>query len=184
MKTVYLAREQQPDGSHRLVEISAEKWHAIIKEQAGLPMEQKRHFIEDIIYDENGMDCLTIETSLEEWRRWDNNRKKKGREAEHRRKYLHLSLDYVIDTETGATLMTHSTLGAVSEDEAYRECLFEDMRKALADWKPWALRMLQFYMESDVKHANKEMMEEFHVKLSTVCKYKKQFEAFMKEYLS
>ena len=41
MKTVYLAREQQPDGSHRLVEISAEKWHAIIKEQAGLPMEQK-----------------------------------------------------------------------------------------------------------------------------------------------
>ena len=154
MKTVYLAREQQPDGSHRLVEISAEKWHAIIKEQAGLPMEQKRHFIEDIIYDENGME------------------------------YLHLSLDYVIDTETGATLMTHSTLGAVSEDEAYRECLFEDMRKALADWKPWALRMLQFYMESDVKHANKEMMKEFHVKLSTVCKYKKQFEAFMKEYLS
>ena len=54
MKTVYLAREQQPDGSHRLVEISAEKWHAIIKEQAGLPMEQKHHFIEDIIYDENG----------------------------------------------------------------------------------------------------------------------------------
>lgn len=184
MKTVYLAREQQPDGTYRLVEISAEKWHAIIKEQEGLPMEQKRHFIEDIIFDYHGEDRMKIEVSLDEWRRWDNKRRKQGREAEHRRKYLHLSLDYVIDAETGATMMSHSTLCAVSEDEAYRECLREDLLKALAAWKPWALQMLQFYMETDITHANEQMMAVFQVKERTVRKYKSQFEAFMREYLS
>lgn len=184
MKTVYLVREQQLDGTYRLVEISAKKWHAIIKEQEGLPMEQKRHFIDDIIFDYHGEDRMKIEVSLDEWRRWDNKRRKQGREAEHRRKYLHLSLDYVIDAETGATMMSHSTLCAVSEEEAYCECLREDLLKALAAWKPWALRMLQFYMEGDVKHANRKMMEEFHIKQATVSKYKKQFEVFMREYLS
>ena len=184
MKTGYLAREKQPDGSFRLVQITPEDWHAIIKEQEGLPMEQKRHFIEDKIFDHSGEDCLKIEVSLDEWRRWDNNRKKKSREAEHRRKYLHLSLDYVIDAETGATMMTHSTLCAISEDEAYRDCLREDLLKALSEWKPWALRMLQFYMEGDAKHSIKKMMEVFQVKEPTIYKYKKQFEAFMKEYLS
>ena len=44
--------------------------------------------------------------------------------------------------------------------------------------------MLQFYMEGDAKHAIQEMMEVFQVKEPTIYKYKKQFEAFMKEYLS
>ena len=74
MKTVYLAREQQPDGTYRLVQISAEKWHAIIKDQEGLPMEKKRHFIDDKIFDDLGEDCIKIEVSLDEWRRWDNKR--------------------------------------------------------------------------------------------------------------
>ena len=184
MKTRYLAREQQPDGTYRLVEISSEKWHAIIKDQEGLPMEQKRHFIDDKIFDHLGEDCIKIEVSLDEWRRWDNKRKKKNREAEQRNRYLHLSLDYVRDAETGATMMTHSTLCSISEDEAYREFQFEEMKKALAEWRPWALRMLQFYMEGDITHANKEMMEVFNVKQATVSKYKKQFEAFMRDYLT
>jgi len=184
MKTVYLAREQQPDGTYRLVQISAEKWHAIIKDQEGLPMEQKRHFIEDKIFDDLGEDCIKIEVPLDEWRRWDNKRKKMGRDAEQRKKYLHLSLDYVIDAETGATMLTHSTLCSISEDEAYRECLFEDMKKALAEWKPWALTMLQFYLDGKEKHAIEEMMEAFQIKRSSVFTYKKQFEAFLREYLT
>ena len=184
MKTVYLVREQQPDGTYRLVQISAEKWHAIIKDQEGLPMEQKRHFIDDKIFDDLGEDCIKIEVSLDEWRRWDNKRKKMGREAEYRKKYLHLSLDYVIDAETGATMMTHSTLCSISEDEAYQECLFEDMKKALAEWKPWALTMLQFYLDGKDKHAIEEMMEAFQIKRSSVFTYKKQFEAFLREYLT
>ena len=39
-------------------------------------------------------------------------------------------------------------------------------------------------MECDVTHANKEMMKEFRVKQATVSKYKKQFEAFVKDYLT
>lgn len=183
MKTTYLLRESLPDGTSHLVETTSENWHAIIKEQSGLPMDEKRHFIHDIICDQNGKDCLIIETTLKEWRRWDNLRKKKNRENEIRSKYLHLSLDYVIDAETGATLMTHSSLAALSEEEAYRNCMREDLRKALAAWKPWGPRMLDFYLNGDATHANEEMMAEFHVKERTVCKYKQQFERFMREYL-
>ena len=184
MKTRYLVREQQPDGTYQLVEISSEKWHAIVKDQEGLPMEQQRFFIEDVIYDENGRDCIKIETTLEEWRKWDNNRKKKGREFDHQRKFIHLSLDYVIDTETGATMMTHSIEGCVSEEQAFKECYFEELQRALAAWRPWAVRMLRFYMEGDAKHANKEMMAEFHVTERMVRYYKAEFETFMKDYFS
>ena len=102
MKTIYLLRETLPDGSHHLVQTTPQKWHAIINEQKNLPIEQRRHFIHDTIVENDDVDCIIIETTLDEWRKWDNNRKKQSRDREYKKKYIHLSLDFVIDAENGA----------------------------------------------------------------------------------
>ena len=63
MKTTYLLREEQPDGSVCMVETTSEVWHAIVKEDAAGPRTERRFFIYDIIPDEGGLDCMVIETT-------------------------------------------------------------------------------------------------------------------------
>ena len=184
MKTIYLLRETLPDGSHHLVQTTPQKWHAIINEQKNLPIEQRRHFIHDTIVENDDVDCIIIETTLDEWRKWDNNRKKQSRDREYKKKYIHLSLDYVIDAENGTTMLGCSSCDELSEDEVYKMCVFNELRQVLAHWHPWAPRMLDYYMEGEVTHTNQEMMREFEVGERMICKYKKKFEEFLREYMA
>lgn len=67
MKTTYLLREVQQDGSICLVETTSETWHSIVKEEAQLPQSQRRCFICDTIADGRDLDCMVMETTFEEW---------------------------------------------------------------------------------------------------------------------
>ena len=72
MKTTYLLREVQKDGSVQLVETTSDNWHAIVKADSVRPRCERRFFIYDIIPDEGGLDCMVIETTWDEWKDWDN----------------------------------------------------------------------------------------------------------------
>ena len=184
MKTIYLLRETLPDGSHHLVQTTPQKWHAIINEQKNLPIEQRRHFINDTIVENDDVDCIIIETTLEEWRKWDNNRKKQSRDREYKKKYIHLSLDFVIDAESGTTMLACSSVNNQMEEEIFQRYFFQEMHRDLAKWRPWATKMLEFYMAGDTTHANQEMMRVFGVEERTVRKYKMQFEEFLRAYMT
>ena len=70
MKTTYLIKSIQSDGSTALVETTAEHWHKITENNKGLSKDERRYFITDIISESGNLDCMIIEVAYEEYLRW------------------------------------------------------------------------------------------------------------------
>ena len=70
MKTTYLIKSIQSDGSTALVETSAEHWHEITENNKGPSKDERRYFITDIISESGNLDCMIIEVAYEEYLRW------------------------------------------------------------------------------------------------------------------
>lgn len=75
MKTTYLVYKQV-DGVRQLVAATQEEWDAIMKENRGLPIGQRRCFMKDCFEDGDELDCMYIETTAAEYREWNGNVKK------------------------------------------------------------------------------------------------------------
>lgn len=63
MKTTYLIKSIQSDGSSALVETTAEHWHKITENNKGLSKDERRYFITDIISESGNLDCMIIEVA-------------------------------------------------------------------------------------------------------------------------
>lgn len=74
VKITYLAYIQQPDKSTRLSVVSYDEWKQIVQENRMLPPEKRRYFITDCFQDTGTLDCMVIETSYEEYRKWNRER--------------------------------------------------------------------------------------------------------------
>lgn len=71
MKTTYLVYKQV-DGVRQLVAATQEEWDAIMKENRGLPIGQRRCFMKDCFEDGDELDCMYIETTAAEYREWNS----------------------------------------------------------------------------------------------------------------
>ena len=69
-RTTYLINKPQPDGSILLEAATLEEWDAILKYNQGLPVQQRRCFILDVIEDSSDIDLMYIEVTPEEYRKW------------------------------------------------------------------------------------------------------------------
>lgn len=182
MKTTYLI---YPDKSaQKLVVADQEEWKAIVARNAGCPKDQRRYFIADIIVDGDEMDCMIIETTEEEHRRWCNERKPIYRNLQAQKIIKFLSIDATFDagTEENSLLAflpsETDVIGIVQSDIA-----MEQLRVALREWKPWAENMLDFYLSGKKRTCNSFFMLRYGISERQVERYKAQFEEFVKKFL-
>ena len=184
MKTTYLINKEQSDGSVCLSIVSASEWLSIVKENKGLSLEQKRHFILDYIADGDDLDCMVIEASLAEYRAWDCTRPAEKRNRRAGQPFQHVSLDAPInDSESSGSLMDLVAADTLVEDMACDLVLMDELKKALASWRPWANELLDVYLSGQKRTCTDALVNKYGVSPQAVRKYKRQFEEFVKNFL-
>ena len=182
MKTTYLVYKQV-NGVRRLVVATPAEWDAILKENRGLPAEQRRYFIKDCFADGDELDCMYIEMTAVEYREWNS----KNTVAQRKRKagsiYSVLSLDAGVP-EAGLESLHESVPSAFDlEGLAADHLLIEELKTALRKWKPWAEDLLELYLSGAKRSCTNGMCERYKLSDRAVQKRKAAFEKFVLDFL-
>ncbi len=183
MKTTYLVRKVQPDGSTCLSIATRDEWLSIVDANKALPVCKQRYFIIDCIPDGENKDCIVVESSAEEFRKWNKERMAASRNRELGKSYQTLSLDAALPVE-GGLLTLSDVVGADFrvEDEVCTQLLAEELKTAIAEWRPWAEDMLLCYLRGERRTCTKFLSEKYGVSSQVIRKYKRQFERFIKKF--
>lgn len=184
MKTAYLINKLQADGSVQLSIADHKEWQAVVRANKQLPAEQRRYFILDYIKDGADLDCMVIETSLEEYRDWDRSRLAEKRNRRAGQVFQQLSLDASLnDSEASGTLLDMIAAEDQVETEACDIVLMDELKKALAEWKPWASELLELYLNGQKRTCTSILAKKYGVSPQVIRKYKRQFAEFIKIFL-
>ena len=176
MKTTYLIQSIQSDGSTALVETSAEHWHEITENNKRLSKDERRYFISDIISESGNLDRMIIEVAYEEYLRWMVERSQTIRNNSLKKQYAHLSLDAEIADDA-------VNPGCFEEDVMSRVFLIQ-LQKVLEAWNPWAVDFLDCYLKGEKTSSTAFVASKYNVSQRMARYYKKQFEDFVKNYVS
>lgn len=184
MKTTYLINQVQPDGSTRLSAVSADEWRSAIRENEGLPPERQRYFIRDYIADKNDMDCMVIEVSASEYIQWDKDRSAARRNREAGKNFRVSSLDAPF-AGMDRTMARLEQLPDQTQLESMvcDSVLMEELKEALAAWRPWATDLLELYLNGQKRACTEVLSRKYGVSPQVIRKYKRQFEEFVKNFL-
>lgn len=182
MKTTYLVLKQV-NGVEQLTAVSQAEWDAIMKENRGRPMEQRRVFIKDCFADGDELDCMYIETTASAFRKWNNADKESRKKQKAASRYLFKSIDNE-GYGTGHDSV-HKAIPADFnlEDLVTDQILMEELRTALRSWKPWAEGMLRFYLAGEKRTCNKVLGEKDRLTDRAIRKRKRAFEKFVLDFL-
>lgn len=110
MKTTYLIKSIQSDGSAALVETTAEHWHEITENNKLLSKDERRYFITDIISESGKLDCMVMEVPYKEFLHWLADQSPANRNNSLKKKYSHLSLDESVMNMTPISTMAPAEL--------------------------------------------------------------------------
>lgn len=179
MKTTYLIYKQV-EGTRQLVAATQDEWNAILKENRGIPMENRRLFEKSCFEDGAELDCMYIEVSYVEYKKWHSADEVAGRKRKANRAYPRISLDGpVTDSELDSM---HETIPSSFnlEQIAIDRVLLEELQNALRAWKPWGMELLAFYLEGKGRSCTAELCEKYGLKERAVRYRKEQFEKFVK----
>ena len=167
MKVTYLVQKRQEDGTTRLETVSHNEWVGLIREKSGLPKAQRRFFIKECIQENGEIDCMYIEVPYEVYKQWN---------CEHMEDLVR---------STGIELQTAANdLSSHQEDYILDKVLISQLYDAVSKWKPWGADMLTLYLEQKQKKAAQIISRKYHVSMQSVRKYKRQFEKFIKNFLT
>ena len=182
MKTTYLI---YPDKStQKLVIADQEEWKAIVARNAGCPKDQRRYFIADIIVDGDEMDCMIIETTEEEHRRWCNERKPVYRNLQAQKLIKVLSIDATFDTGTEENSFLAFLPSETNEIEKVQsDIAMEQLRVALRKWKPWAEDMLDLYLQGKKHKCASTLAPKYGLTMRSIQLNMRKFEEFTKKFL-
>ena len=165
-----------------LREATQEEWSAILRANKGLPMCQRRCFIEDAFEDCGVIDRMFIEVPYEEYCRWNRentlsyrNRKAVGASGI-------LSLDVPAKESDGGALKDILPANFNLEEKVVNELMMTSLRNSLRKWKPWACDMLDFYLVDNTRLCSSALIEKYSVTYTTVAKWKKLFEEYVKNF--
>lgn len=185
MKTTYLVNQTQPDGSTQLSVVSSAQWLAVVQMNKQLPADRRRYFIIDYIQDGDELDRMVIEVAADTYHAWHKEHMAAQRNRRLGRNYLHLSLDVFISTKDGPVCLED----IMAADDAVAEMvsgemLLADLRRELSAWKPWANDLLDLYLQGKRRSCSSILAEKYGVSERAVRKYKRQFEDFVKKFVS
>ncbi len=184
MKNTFLMNKTQEDGSVILCTATAEEWLAVVKENHNLPPEQRRYFIADCIEDAGTIDRMFIEVTHSEYRRWNSLHTMSERNRKAKKQFRHLSLDAALSETAELGLMDCFADSQNTENAVLDEILVEELRKKLSTWKPWAPELLESYMKGEKRGCTAKLAEKYGVSEQVIRKYKRQFEEYIKNFLS
>ena len=182
MSITYLVREVQTDGTISLVETTSEKWHAIIKADAEAPASERRYFIRDVIPENEGIDCIIMETTFEDWRQWDNEQRKFRDNNNLRKSFDHVSIDALLDAEGMQNYQNRVLRDDGFEETTLSQVIVDEFYIALRNWREWAPDLLKYYLAGEKKSCTKVFAHACGVSEQVARKYKRQFEQFIKNY--
>ena len=183
MKNTFLLNKTQEDGSVVLCTATAEEWLAVVHENRNLPLEQRRYFIADCIEEAGFIDRMFIEVTHSEYRRWNSRHTMSERNRKAKKQFHHLSLDAVLAETAGLKLKDCLVDSQNTENSVVDEILMDELKQALAVWKPWAPDLLEHYLAGRKRSCTAEMAEKYGVSEQVIRKYKRQVERFIKDFL-
>jgi len=89
---------------------------------------------------------MVIETSLADYREWDRGRPAEKRNRRAGQVIQQLSLDAPLhDSEDSGSLLNLITADSQVVSETCDIVLMDELKKALASWRPWANDLLELY---------------------------------------
>lgn len=182
MKTTYLVYKQI-DGAQRLAPATRAEWDAIMKENRGLSMEQRRCFIKDCFYDEDDLDCMFIEVTTAEYRKWNRQNTALHQKRKAGAEYSFVSLDASNPGTELEPLRESIPSGFEVEKIATDHLLMEELKAALRKWKPWAEELLDIYLSGAKRSSTVALCEKYHLSPRAVQKRKADFEKFVLDFL-
>lgn len=184
MKITYLINQVRPDGSTCLSTATAAEWQSAVRANKNLPPEQQRYFIRDYIADGDGMDCMVIEVSADEYSQWDKDRSAARRNREAGKVFRVFSLDAPpAGTDVAATRLEQLPDQTQLESAVCDSVLMEELKTALTAWKPWAADLLALYLRGQKRACTEILSQKYGVSPQVIRKYKRQFEEFVKRFL-
>ncbi len=182
MKTTYLVY-QQVNGIRQLVTATQEEWDAILKENRRLPLSEQRRFIKDCFEDGDELDCMYIEVSALEHRKWNSRNTVQQRKRKEEALHTRLSLDTgVFETDYDSL---HDRIPSDFDLEllATDQILMEELRQTLRKWKPWAEELLELYLSGEKRSSTKALCAKYQLSDRTVQRWKVAFEKFVLDFL-
>lgn len=183
-RTTILIYKDITDPKKGLREATQGEWSAILRGNKGLPMCQRRCFIEDSFEDCGLIDRLFIEVSYGaymEWHREDALRRINGK---LKGECQHLSIDCPLKGSDRETLMDTLSDEFNLEGSVIDEMLLEKLKEQLGKWKPWALELLDFYLDGKKKSCAKILGEKYGITAMAMSKRKKLFDEFLKNFFA
>ena len=183
MKITYLLNKEQADGSVRLSVATADEWRAAVKGNANLHTNERRHFIYDYIAEGDDLDLIVIEAPLAEYREWHKARMASERRRAWEKKVRILPMDsWLFDESDPEQFRDAFQSEEQVEDLVCAEMMINELREQLAEWRPWAVEMLDFYLAGRKRECTGILARRYGVSVQAVRKYKRQFEEFVKKF--
>lgn len=182
MKTAYLIYKEV-DGARQLCAATREEWSAILKENRGLPAEQRRHFIKDCFEDGDGLDCMYIEVSAPAHRKWNSENTMRQHKRKMGKQYTMLSLDTSAPDAEAETLHEYIPSSFDLERIVTDAVLMTELKKALRSWKPWAEELFDLYMAGQKRSCTQILCRKYQISDRAVQKRKAAFEKFVLDFL-
>ncbi len=180
MKITYLINKPRANGSMGLSVAAHSEWQEIVKANKQLPLEQQRYFIRDRIADGDELDWMMIETTREGYLTWHREHESSSRNRALGQEFKHLSMDVVVSTGDGTTLLIDTMPSAdCVENDCFNQILMENLQEALAAWRPWANDLLDMYLRGQKRACSKALAKKYSISERMIRKYKIQFENFL-----
>lgn len=181
MKVTYLIYADAT--TQELVVADQQEWKAIIAHNRGCPQDQRRYFISDIIAEGPGLDCMVIETTKEQHRKWNSARKAAYRNRQAMKKIKFLSLDATFEVETEETsLLAFLPCDNDAYDKVQSDLAMEELRAALREWQPWAEEMLDLYLQGKKHKCASTLAPKYGLTMRSIQLYMKKFEEYTKNF--
>lgn len=173
-----------PNAPEQGLRVATQKeWSEILKKNASLPREQRRLFIEDVIHDD-GIDRMYIESSREDYAKWHSEQTERSRQFQLKKELKFYSLDVTVNKAEGLTYADIVVDPSNMEEGVLDAMLIEQLRKALSEKWSWGSEMLDCYLDGRIKGLTRMMAQNGGVTPKTIASRKRQFEAFVKKFLS
>ena len=132
----------------------------------------------------NFSDIDIIEVPYEVYKQWNCEHMRSERNRKSSQDIQFFSLEDLVRS-TGIELQTAANdLSSHQEDYILDKVLISQLYDAVSKWKPWGADMLTLYLEQKQKKTAQIISRKYHVSMQSVRKYKRQFEKFIKNFLT
>ncbi len=181
MKSTFLVYIDPQNPASGLRVATAEEWTEILNENRKKERTQRRFFICDIIRDGLEKDQMFIETTKEENDKWHTQCVLAARKRKAEKKYKTISLDQLIpgtDYNFEEEAVDDFDLARIIDNEVDM-CL---LRTKLEKWRPWAVEMMELYLDGKKKDVTVIFSKRYKTSTRTVQRWKEQFDTYVKNY--